>query len=397
MNDRRQENVPEQSLHLSRRYDLDWLRVLAVLLLVPFHSAIIFSSLPQSQVVYVYDSQHSPLLMKMVDFMYLWHMPLLFVVAGAASWFALAIRSDGQYLSERVNRLLVPLLFGMVVLLPPTLYLYTSTVPRLATRFPTFFQFYPHYFVPDLSDLTGRTQGSWTPMHLWFILYLLGYSALALPIFRYMRAPSGKGLVERLASLFARRGMILLLALPLTLASAVPVGGSENPLVYLVWFVYGYLLMSDPRFQAALDRHTLMAFLLAILTTVFIFTLGQKASPAWSPYWLLSGFVYNFSRWLWVIGILGLGHRFLNTESVIRRYANEAAYPFYILHYPVNMLAGYFLRPWNATIAVKYVVIVVLTTMVTLTLYETLVRRYSLLRFLFGMKRVRARVPAGFH
>jgi hypothetical protein len=391
MGDGRQEDMPEQPIQLTRRYDLDWLRVLAVLLLVPFHSAIIFSSLPQTQVVYVYDSQHSLFLMKMVDFMYLWHMPLLFVVAGAASWFALGVRSGPRYLSERVNRLLVPLLFGMVALLPPTLYLYTRTVPRLATRFPTLFQFYPRYFVPDVADLTGRTQGSWAPMHLWFILYLLGYSALALPLFQYLRGPSGKRLVEGLAALFARRGAILLLALPLALASAVPIGGSENPLLYLVWFFYGYLLMSDPRFQAALDRHTLTALLLAFLTTLFIFTVSQEIGPAWSPLWVLWGVVYNSSRWFWVVGILGLGHRFLNTTSAALRYANEAVYPFYILHYPVNMLTGYLLRPWTAAVAVKYAVIVVFTTTVTLALYEALIRRVDLLRFLFGMKRVGAR------
>lgn len=167
--------------------------------------------------------------------------------------------------------------------------------------------------------------------------------------------------------------------------------GSENPLVYLVWFVYGYLLMSDPCFQAALDRHTLTAFLLAILFTVFIFAVGQKVGPAWSPLWTLWGVVYNFSRWFWVVGVLGLGHRFLNTNSAVLRYANEAVYPFYILHYPVNMLAGYLLRPWNATVAVKYTVIVVLTTTVTLALYEALIRRFDLLRILFGMKRLGVR------
>ena len=105
------------------------------------------------------------------------------------------------------------------------------------------------------------------------------------------------------------------------------------------------------------------------------------------------GVVYNFSRWFWVVGILGLGQRFLNTNGAVLRYANEAVYPFYILHYPVNMLAGYLLRPWNATVAVKYAVIVVLTITVTLALYEALIRRLNLLRFLFGMKRGRARRP----
>ena len=68
-----------------------------------------------------------------------------------------------------------------------------------------------------------------------------------------------------------------------------------------------------------------------------------------------------------------MGQRFLNNNGAVLRYANESVYPFYILHYPVNMLAGYLLRPWNATVSVKYAVIVVLTTTVSLALHP---RRY---------------------
>ncbi len=370
----------------ARRYDLDWLRILAVLLLVPFHSAIIFSAFPDVQQVFVYDAQHSHFLTEAVGFVYLWHMPLLFLVAGAASWFALGQRTGKQYLGERVNRLLVPLGFGMVALIPLMLYLYIRTIPQLTARFPSFFQFYPHFFLLDPADLSGRTNGTLTPAHLWFIVYLLAYSCLALPLFLYLRRPTGQRLISRMAGFFARPATIWLLAIPLLLAATWSFLGDKNPLGYFLWFLYGYLLMADPRFQRTLDRHTVPSLLLAALTTVFIFTVGDRPCPTWSPLWLLQGLIFFGSRWFWVTGILGLGHRFLSKDSAVLRYASEAAYPFYILHLPINTAVGYLLRPWQVGVAIKYAAIVILTCLVTLAVYEVLVRRVGVMRFLFGLK-----------
>lgn len=311
-------------------------------------------------------------------------MPLLLVIAGAASWFSLDTRNGSRYMLDRVKRLLVPFLFGMVAILPPVLYIYNRTVPQLSASFPTFLQFYPDYFVFDFADLTGRTNGTWTPEHLWFIMYLFGYSALALPLFQFLRRPNGKRLAERGADFFVRPGTLFLLAIPLVLASATPVGGPENPLLYLIWFVYGYFLLCDPRFQEVLDRHTLSAFILAILSTVFTFSISQSAFPAWSPLWILWSIIYISSRWFWVVAILGLGHHFLNSTNRVLRYANEAAFPFYILHYPVNTLIGYLLVAWNAAIAIKYSVIVVLTITFTLVLYEILIRHFNPRAFSLG-------------
>ncbi len=70
-----------------RRPDLDWLRVLGVLLLVPFHSALVFNLDPGS-IVYVKDTVQSDFLVQMQAFISRWHMPLLFAIAGAATWFA---------------------------------------------------------------------------------------------------------------------------------------------------------------------------------------------------------------------------------------------------------------------------------------------------------------------
>ena len=103
----------------TRRYDIDWLRVLATLLLFYFHAAKIFY---QWSPFYILNDPLSRPLSYISLFIEHWHMPLFFLLAGAASWFALRRRTAGQYLLERVKRLLVPYLFGLLVIVPPQLY-----------------------------------------------------------------------------------------------------------------------------------------------------------------------------------------------------------------------------------------------------------------------------------
>jgi peptidoglycan/LPS O-acetylase OafA/YrhL len=95
---------------------------------------------------------------------------------------------------------------------------------------------------------------------------------------------------------------------------------------------------------------------------------------------------YYFSRWCWVVAILGFGHRYLNKDSKLLRYLSEAGYPFYILHMPVNTIIGYFVIQWPVGVAVKCLVINVLTILTTLLVYEVLVKRTNVTRFLFGMR-----------
>jgi fucose 4-O-acetylase-like acetyltransferase len=102
-----------------RRYDIDWLRVFAVLLLIPFHTAQLFNN----HDFYVKNSELSAIGMDMFTlFVHQWHMPLFFFVSGAATWFALGFRTKGQYLGERGKGLLIPLVFGTLVLIPPQVY-----------------------------------------------------------------------------------------------------------------------------------------------------------------------------------------------------------------------------------------------------------------------------------
>ncbi|MBE2269565.1 MAG: acyltransferase family protein, partial [Anaerolinea sp.] len=126
-----------------RRHDLDWLRVISVLLLVPFHSALIFA-LGRQYVVYIKDTVQSDVLLKIAGFIYIWHMPLLFLIAGAATWFALDVRGGRGYVRERVLRLLIPALVAFLTYIPFMTYIHwfgSENPPLFLTHWQGYFTF----------------------------------------------------------------------------------------------------------------------------------------------------------------------------------------------------------------------------------------------------------------
>ena len=104
----------------NRRYDIDWLRILVVVSLIPFHTARIFDFWEPN---YVKNGDLSAGLSFLIAFLAVWNMPLLFLLAGSASGYALEFRSGTAYLKERFKRLFIPLVFGVLVIVPPQAYI----------------------------------------------------------------------------------------------------------------------------------------------------------------------------------------------------------------------------------------------------------------------------------
>lgn len=363
----------------ARRADLDWLRVLAVLLLVPFHSALVFNADP-GIVAYVKDVAQSNFLVQLKDFLDRWQLELLFCIAGAASWFALGRRSGGRYLTERVTRLLVPFLFGLFTLVPFMINVRWIGHPDA----PSLRDIYARFFTLNPQDLTGMN-GTFTPAHLWFILYLLLFSLVALPFFLLLRRRSSQRVLSMLA---LWPGIIYLFVIPLALSRSVDLLGlgAKDPLYYFLVFMAGYVLVSQDRFQAAIDRTLWLSLALALATTFVPRLLPLDAMLSGSTAGFADSLLYRLSQWMWVLTVLAVGHRWLNHDNRSLRYAREAAYPFYILHLPVDTLVAFYVIQLNISLAAKYGLIVVATTVITLAIYDLIIKRVDLLRFCFGMK-----------
>jgi peptidoglycan/LPS O-acetylase OafA/YrhL len=382
------EGVPERPV---RRYDIDWLRVLAVLLLFPFHTARIFDTLDPW---YVKNEVLSDALTYFIFVVHPWHMPLLFLLAGASTWFALGFRSGGQYAKERITRLLVPFIFGLLVIVPPQSYF--GFLDHTGVSLP-YLAWYPNYFSINPADIDGYFLGGFALGHLWFILFLFIFSLLALPLFLYLRNhESGRRFTAWLASVFSLPGLILLPGL-LLYGIARLINFYPNPLFFITYFILGFILLADARFEHAIDQHKAIALILGpMLYLVFGYFLlfGFPGNP---PSWSIELFrLYNdgLAGWFIVIAFLGYAKLFLKTSNSFLRYNAQASYPIYILHQTVIVIFGYFMLQWSIGILPKYVTILLGSIVVSYVIYDLLIKRFNLTRFLFGM-RLKKKANAG--
>lgn len=375
------------TLSSERRYDLDWLRVLGVFLLIPFHVALIFVLDPNA-VMYIKDVVNSRVLEVAVGFVHMWHMPMLFIISGSATHFALGFRSARQYIRERFLRLFIPLLFGVLSFVPLTTYIQHSNLLSLQEGYIGYFHF-------DLNQLDGLN-GTFTPAHLWFILYLFVFSLIGLPLFLALRSGKGKGIIKALGIIMQAPLSLMAWGIPLTLAAALNILGDKNPLYYFLIFFYGFVLAGDVGFQQSIDKLTWVALAYGVFAAVINVMVPIQSYGEWTLQWMALGLMYEMGRWALTLAVLGLGHRFLNGTNNVLRYASEAAMPFYLLHMTFSVLTGYFAIQLDAPVAVKYPLIVLVATGLTLVAYE-LVRRWNITRWLFGMKPIRQGMPVALH
>lgn len=204
----------------ARRYDIDWLRIVAILGIFLTHSLRFFDTgswhLKNLQQTFLVDS------LRFV-FIWLWVMELLFLLSGAASWYSLSSRNGGQYLLERVKRLLIPLYgVGMLVLLPPQLWFELVTNRGLSD---TFWQFLPRYFASLPRDIVGFAPHDLQspsflvpfgfPGHLWFLRWLFLISLISLPLLLYFKSERGQRLIGKLASVCERPGGVFIFVIPM--------------------------------------------------------------------------------------------------------------------------------------------------------------------------------------
>ena len=368
-----------------RHYEIDWLRLLAVFLLFFFHTARIFDPWEE---FYVHNNPVSHLVFDIFARpLNPWHMSLFFFLAGASTYFALRHRSGRSYVRERFKRLFIPFLFGVLVLIPPQSYL---GLVSHSDSSESFISWFPDFFIPQSDDMDGYYLGGHTWGHLWFIFHLFIYSLVAVSLFLYLKGDSGRRLVSSLARAFTRPGVLYVLPVLLVLMDEFPEVAGGNPLFYITFFVFGFLLMSDRRFGETIDRQRL--FLLVMGPLIFAGILIIDTTSSWLanlPEWadtIVDSYVDGFVPWFVILTMLAYGRRYLNFTNRFLKYFAEGAYPLYILHQTIIVVAGYFLVQWDVSIAVKFTLIVSGSFAVSVLAYDVVVRRAKITRFLFGMR-----------
>jgi glucan biosynthesis protein C len=384
-----------------RRFDLDWVRVITMLVIFVFHCGMFFTSWPWHL---KYGQVYSPVEI-FNSFADTWQMPMLFLVSGAATWFSLRSRRAGNFINERILRLLIPLTFGVLVLVPLQTYFERIFKQQFQG---SFFAFYPHFF-QGIYSFTGTGNFGWS--YLWFLVYLFIITLIALPIFLFLNRPRGKKLVDGLASFVSKPGAIFAWFLPMALCLVLlqPLfPNSEKNLVgdmayfteYLFYFVFGYLFCADRRFWDAIERHAIPALVLTgVASAAGIYLELSNAVPAvgYSAARFGALGLFTLCGWCWIVAFLGMARKFLSFSNRFLSYANEAVLPFYVLHHMVIIGVGSYVIRWDIPVLAMYLLIIAMSFTIIMLLYEFAVKRTNVTRFLFGMRtkhRPRLALPA---
>ena len=320
-----------------------------------------------------------------------WVMPLVMLLAGVSAWYSLRRRDNGVYLRERALRLLVPLVIGTLVLVPPQVYLERRLRGQFAGSFVAFF---PHFF----QGIYPNGNLSWH--HLWFLAHLFVYSIIALPLFRFWQHARGRRMRRSVARLCGGPGGILWLSVPLILERSLLWGlfperhmltsDWSNHALLFVAYTYGFVLAGSRWLGRVIDAQWHSALALGVASTAVLMVatwrglLPARLPPPYSITYLAFWMFYSVCAWAWIVGVLGIGRRWLNREGPTLRYARRAAYALYIVHQPVIVAFAFVVVQWHAPTAAKFAVILVGSAATTVLLVEML-GRVRVARLALGM------------
>ncbi len=371
----------------ARRAEFDWLRVVALGLMMVFHGTMGFSSWPW----HVSDAHRSMVLGDILDFLWRWRVELVFVVSGAALMLAVRRHTPFAILRERLQRLAIPMIFGMLVIVPPQVY-----YERLQHG-----QFHGSYldFLPHLAD-GFYPSGNLSWHHLWFIPYVLVLTAAIMPLFLWMRTPHRRRWLDPLMADIADKHLYWLLVVPIGLAEMMLriqqsdshdlISDGHGWLEFGTLLVLGGCLAEWPVLLAAVQRERYVSLVVGLVAYAVLrmewptITDNPSALPLGDAIGWCTLSALNVLAW--VLTVTGFVTRWLSRSSPALAYATEAALPVYILHQTLIVFAVYHLHGVNWPTIAKFFVTVSFSLLGSLALYELVIRRSRWLRLMFGVK-----------
>lgn len=347
-----------------RRYDIDWIRVIAIGLLLIYHVAIGFQSWGIMIGFITADKPWESLWIPMA-MLNIWRIPLLFFVSGMGLYFALQNRNWKQLFLERAGRILLPFLVGMVLIVPVHVYLWQ----------------YHYEFELSYNPNAG---------HLWFLGNIFIYVVLLSPVFYYLKK-NENGSAARVIRRILSTPLGLLPVMAALVAEVMILNPRPYELYAMTWhgfilgllaFFFGFcfVLSGDPFWKMLLKWRWLF-----LLAGVGFFTYRMMQFPVAVPGYLLP--VESVS---WILSVFAFGYRYLNAPGKTLNYLSQAAYPVYILHMLFLYLGSMLIFPLQIAVSLQFILVLTFTIVGCFAAYE-LIRRVNVLRPLFGLK-IRKRV-----
>jgi len=377
----------------ARRHDIDALRALAFALLIVYHWCMLYVG-GEDWGWHLKSPHQAEWLQLPMLVVNRWRMDLVFLVSGLSVSFLLRGTGIGRFLALRSWRLLLPLVFGCLVIVP--IQPYVQGVANSLVE-PGFADFLLRYwtFAPWPEGAFDGWEHGFTWNHLWYLAYLWTYTVVLALLLPMLRSRSGQRLRHAFAGLRGWR-LLVLPALPLAMWTVVlqPHFDATGDLVhdwyrhamYFTCFLYGYWLGTDaapwnefarlrkPAFACAATAGA--AYLAAVV--LLPEDVGDATQAA---IWI----VRNLYVWLALSAILGWSRVLLDRPFRWLPWANASVYPWYVLHQSLILLLAWWLLPLHLGPVVE-AILVLAGTVLGCWAITACVQHVRWLRPCFGLK-----------
>jgi len=394
----RRPNMSQSDVSLSptaaytRRFDLDWLRIIVFGLLIFYHIGMFFNTEGWHAKSVHMNGAMEPLMWLSSP----WRLPILFFISGVAIRFLSDKLGTARFARDRFWRLFPVIVFGMYVIVAPQTWV---ELQRAGVIGPDFWTFYQGYALSWDGPWSIHTP-TWN--HLWYVVYLFVYCMLLAPVIPALRALADSRALKSVGVFFQRPviGPILLITLLVLPFMLIRFTLSEQfeTTHNLVWdwanhansftiLLYGYFFARNEALWSAIDRALPYCATLTALSLVFLYVCYSDWSAVEPHEWLLwtariDRIVY---AWAIILTLLGLARRFGNHDNAARRYLTEAVFPYYILHQTIIVTVGFWIAGMGYDVWTEFWILMAMTVIGCGLGYE-LVKRVPLLRPVMGLK-----------
>lgn len=381
--------LPAPPAPAARRHDIDAMRALAFALVILYHLGMYYVADWPWHLKSAHTAQWLQWPMRLLN---PWRMDLVFLLSGVSLALLVRGRTPTELLRARATRLMLPLAFGMAVVVPYQAYAQGVANGLVAPGFGAFLLRYLGPGAPWPPGAFGGSEFGITWNHLWYLPYLFVYTAVVVLALPWLRRGGGRRLRAAVCSL--RGGWLLLVpALPLMayahgLAPRFP---ATHDLLhdgylharYFTVFALGCCLGPDAGLWSELARLRRVALLAALASALAVVAWRLDAFGDASR--LLGSVLRGLYPWTTMVAVLGLGHAHLNRPWRWLGWANESVYPWYVLHQTLIIVAAAWLAPWALGPVAEPALLLAATVGGCWLMNDLLIRRLRGLRPLFGL------------
>jgi peptidoglycan/LPS O-acetylase OafA/YrhL len=369
----------------NRLHQLDWLRVIAVGLLMLFHIGMVY--VPDWSFHFKHEAS-SERLKNLLLFISPWRMGLLWFISGVALRFMWNKHRDWQLILTRSIQLLLPLLIGILLVIPPQLYIEMTQAGKMPLDFgPFLLALYfdsQHYF----DDYQSGVWPHFDVNHIWFLRSLWQFSVMIL-----LTAPLLTSKLGLKVTHFLSRHLKIQLGisiLSVTLIETLLEGEQIREIYGLYFLLFGFMLGSHPLFWQQLKKSWTPMLLFALISLIllqgaFEFIWQSDSLQNNTSAVAIGLLIYTLAKTLPVFAVVAIASRFLSEKSAIISQLNPWVFPIYILHQTIIIVVAYSLVRYQLPMILEGIVVTILTFSLS-GVAIVLLKQFTLLQAMFGVR-----------